>query len=99
VYAGFPLDAERQAMARKFQTVVARLAMAELARPVCACESANRELHNWQFDLARSAGSNDETFGFISREDLANPLGTRRGAVFAWKQIRNLRQTVGTTGF
>lgn len=97
VYAGYPL--ENQAMAKKFQTVVARLAMAELARPVCACESANRELHNWQFDLARSAGANDETFGFISREDLANPLGTRRGAVFAWKQIRNLRQTVGMTGF
>lgn len=97
VYAGYPL--ENQAMLPKFQTVVARLAMAELARPVCACDTANRELHNWQFDLARSAGANDETFGYISREDLANPLGTRRGAVFAWKQIRNTRQAVGVTGF
>lgn len=96
VLAGYPLV--EQQMAATYRTVVARLAMAELGRPVCACDGANRELHRWQFDLARSAGANDEAFGFISREDLSNPLGTRRGAVMAWKQIRNLRVTPGVTG-
>lgn len=98
VLAGYPLDASNQ-MENKFQTVVARLAMAELGRPVCACETANRELYRWQFDVSRSAGANDETFGFISREDLGNPLGPRRGAIFAWKQVRNLRQIAGVVGF
>lgn len=95
--AGYPL--EDQAMAAKYRTVVARLAMAELGRPVCACEAANRELHRYQFDLARSSGANDEAFGFISREDLSNPFGTRRGHVFAWKQVRSLRITPATIGF
>lgn len=97
VLAGYPL--ENQQMAAKYRTLVARLAVAELARPASACEQANREMARWQLDLARSAGANDEAFGYISREDLSNPLGTRRGHVFAWKQIRSLRVTPGVTGF
>lgn len=93
VLAGHPL--ENQAMTRKFQIAVARLAMAELARPVCACEKANRELFHWQFDLGRSAGSNDEVYGFVTRETLNNPLGTRRGHLFAFQQIKSLRLLPG----
>jgi hypothetical protein len=76
-------------------TIVARLAAAELARPICACESANRELSRWQVDLARTGGNNDEQYGAISATDLDNPLGTRRGQVYAWRQIINLRTLRG----
>lgn len=72
-------------------TIVARLAAAELARPICACESANRELGRWQFDLARTSGANDESYGAISAQDLNNPFGTRRGHVYAWRQVEHLR--------
>jgi hypothetical protein len=82
-------------MARAWQTIVARLAAAELTRPICACEAANRELSRWQFDLARTGGSNDEAYGAISQADLNNPLGTRRGHVYAWRQITNLRHLRG----
>lgn len=95
VLAGYPL--ENGYVARQFQTLVARMAMAELGRPVVACQLANRELHVWQTDLSRSAGNNDEVFGFISREDLNNPFGTRRGHIFAWKQVKALRLVLGTT--
>lgn len=76
-----------------WKTIISRLAAAELMRPICGCDQANQELYRWQFDLARAAGANDEQYQ-ISEEDLNNPLGlTRQGAVYAWKQIKNLRQT------
>lgn len=80
-------------MARRWQTIVARLAAAELTRPICACDAANRELYTWQADLART--SKDEVMGAISPRDLANPLGTRRGHIYAWKQIQNLQHLRG----
>lgn len=87
--AGLPLiNGQMQA---SWQTTVARLAMAELSERLLGCETASRELWRWQFDLARSAGANDEQYGAISAQDLDNPIGTRRGQVEAWKQIRNLR--------
>jgi len=84
--AGKPLVNQR--MEYKMQVLVARLAAAELTRPICACDAANRSLYEWQFDLARTSGANDESYGAISPEDLSNPLGTRRGQVFAWKEIK-----------
>lgn len=88
-------DLEGGAMAKKWQTIVARLAMAELDAPICACQSANKTIHRWQLDLARTGGNNDEQFGAISAADLDNPFGTRRGHVYAWRQVRNLRQLTG----
>lgn len=86
--AGWPL--ENGAISLKWQLIVARMACAELARRICACDAANQELYHWQFDLSRAAGANDEQYS-ISPADLDNPFGTRRGHVWAWKQVRNLR--------
>ena len=90
--AGVP--PEGQQMARKWATIVARLAAAELARPVCGCDNANREVYRWQFDLARSAGANDEQYQ-ISAQQLDNPFGTRRGHVYAWQQVVSERRLRG----
>lgn len=91
--AGYPL--ENYQVAKKWQTIIARMAAAELARPICACISANQELFHWQFDLSRAAGSNDEQYS-IGPADLENPFGTRRGQVWAWKQVKNLTLGHGT---
>ncbi len=91
--AGYPLTDGQ--MDRHFQTIVARMALAELARPICACDKASREINHWQFDLARTSGANDESYGAISPEDLNNPFGTRRGHVYAWKEVQNLRNLRG----
>lgn len=90
--AGFPLGSDGL-MQEPYRTIVARLAAAELARNVCGCEQANRALYYWQFDLSQTARG-DELFG-ISQENLNNPLGTRRGQVYAWKAIQNLQQLTG----
>lgn len=84
--AGKPLVSQQ--MEYKMQVLVARLAAAELTRPICACDAANRNLATWQFDLARTGGAGDESYGAISPEDLNNPLGSRRGQVYAWKEIK-----------
>lgn len=90
--AGFPLGSDGL-MQEPYRTVVARLAAAELARNVCGCEQANRALYYWQFDLSQTARG-DELFG-ISPENLNNPLGTRRGQVYAWKFIQDQQQLTG----
>lgn len=82
-------------MDRQMQRIVTRLAAAELNRAICACNEANRELYRWQFDLARTAGAADEAYGATDQEDLNNPLGTRRGHAWAWKQVKYLRNLVG----
>jgi hypothetical protein len=78
----------------RWDEVVARLAAAELARPVCGCTTANRELGRWQADLARAAGANDDMY-VMSPGDLDNPLGTRRGQVYAWQRVKRLALTRG----
>jgi hypothetical protein len=82
-------------MQHAWRVTVARLAAAELARPICACDEANREIFRWQFDLARTAGAGDEAYGAIAAGDLDNPFGTRRGHVYAWRQVKQLRQQLG----
>lgn len=90
--AGYPLGSDGQ-MQEPYRTLVARMAAAELARPICGCDSANRELYRWQYDLAQTARG-DELFA-ISPQDLNNPFGTRRGHVWAWKQVMGLRHLRG----
>ncbi len=90
--AGWPLGSDGQ-MQEPFRTIVARLAAAELSRPVCGCDAANRELYHWQFDISQTARG-DELFG-ISQENLNNPLGTRRGHIQAWKFIMDQQQLTG----
>ena len=79
-------------------TTQRRLAAAELSTRVCACDTANRELYRWQFDLSRAAGANDEQYQ-ISANDLDNPFGTRAGQVAAWKEVKHLSNLVGLTTF
>lgn len=94
--AGYPLDTRLNGeMDSRMAMIVARLAVAELQRRICACDEANREIYHWQFDLARTGGAAGESYGAISGEDLNNPLGTRRGQVFAWKEIKKNRVLKG----
>jgi hypothetical protein len=75
-----------------WQRSVAVLATARLVNRVCACDTANRRLWDWQFDRARAAGANDEQY-MLSETDLANPFGTRAGEIYAWHKVRQLSLT------
>lgn len=75
--------------------IACMLAAAELPKPIDACSQANRTLSYWQFDLARSAGANDESYGLITRDMLNCPYGTRRGHVYAWKEMQREEKVLG----
>lgn len=90
--AGVPLV--DQQMDSRYQVIVARLAAAELSDRAGYTDRSNHWLSHWQFDLARSAGANDEQYS-ISQDDLNNPFGTRRGQVDAWKRVSTLLQIRG----
>lgn len=92
VLTGKDLDAKGQ-MHKPFRTLIARLASAEMTRRICACDIANRELYRWQQDVSRVEGP--ETFQ-INLDVLNNPLGTRRGHIYAWQQFKGLARVVGT---
>lgn len=93
--AGKALGSDGQ-MERGMQPVVARLAAAELARPIAACRETNQELYRWQQDMT-VAGRGDELFNTNDPDLLDNPFGFRRGHVWAWKQVRRLALMGGIT--
>jgi hypothetical protein len=71
--------------------VIARLAAAELARPLCACAQAQKMVAEWQIDATRQA--RDESFALSM--DATNPIGVRRGHLYAWRAIQNAQITQG----
>jgi hypothetical protein len=89
--AGVGLD-QHGWMQKNFRTLVSRLSAAEMTRRICACDNANREWSNWQLDISRAEGP--ETYQ-ANIDVLDNPIGTRRGQVFAWNQIKSLARVVG----
>lgn len=88
--AGYPLNSSGQ-LDTTMRQLVCRMGAAEMGRDIPALQGTNREIARWQFDLARSAGDNDEAY-LISPDELTNPLGTRRGHVWAWRTIKRLAQ-------
>lgn len=74
---------------------IAQLSAANLSRPICACQPANKELYHWQTDLARVGGTN-ELYSVPS--DIVNPFGSRRGQVYAWRTIQDSRVLQGIIG-
>lgn len=89
--AGVGLD-QHGWMQKNMRTLVSRLTCAEMTHRICACDVANREWNNWAFDVSRVEGP--ETYQ-ANLDILSNPLGTRRGHIFAWQQIKSLARVVG----
>lgn len=71
---------------------VCRLAAADLARPICSCQDSNKQLAYWQADLSQT-GATDALFQ--APGDVDNPLGARRGQIYAWRQIAHEQQLPG----
>lgn len=66
--------------------LIAKLAAAELARPICNCHDGNGAVTHWQEDLAKNSSGGDSYF--LPQDVMSNPFGTRRGQVDAWRFIR-----------
>lgn len=92
--AGVPLDANGN-MNTRLAHAVAYLAMAELPERICACDNANRTLYYYQQEINKT-GADQDTFA-VTREQLNNPFGNKRGHWLAWNEIKNLRLVRGTS--
>lgn len=88
-FEGKKLAYPKKLMARNWERAVAYYAASLLERPVCDCPNAHRTIEQFQQDLGFSGGAEELASYNLTEEDLGNPLGTRRGALFAWKRIKN----------
>lgn len=91
--AGQPLGTDGF-MDRKWRNIVSRFAAAELKRNIVGCEEANRYLQYWQQDMSKVGNAVTDLFSVSSRVT-DNPFGTRRGHVYAWSQVMDLRLMTG----
>jgi hypothetical protein len=66
-------------------------ACAELEGCFCEENRSNQVLTHWQQDLAKIPNASDREFYRMSDENLNNPFGTRRGHIYAWKQVKHMR--------
>lgn len=71
-------------MSEDWKRVVAYYAAALLDRPICDCNNIRAWVENWRRDLAIPG----EERLRVSKADLENPFGTRRGAVNAWHRVQ-----------
>ncbi len=79
-------------MDREWERIVAYYAAALLDRPVCECNNVHAWVEHWRRDLAISGEEGLE----ISRRDLDNPFGTRRGMVNAWRRATRDGAAIGS---
>jgi len=83
------LDGDRwDPLSHYWAQIIAWIATARLERPICACANQIALFSDLRIDLARS--DRDGPTFTVSEDDLANPLGTRKGEVMAWRRMRNL---------
>ena len=89
-YAGLEsrADCPRRSMDWLWEKTVADYAAALMERPICDCATASHRVTQAQTDLAFSGGASELSSYNLSSSDLDNPFGTRRGAVMAWKQVK-----------
>lgn len=74
-------------MDRELARLVAILAAAQLDRNLCDCQNIKESVGRWQRDLAFVGGAEELSVFGIEKTDLNNPIGTRYGEVYVWRQI------------
>lgn len=83
--AGAPLV--NGAMDTKWQSIIVKLAAAELKRRICACRDANERLHDLQMDMALESTTTERYRR--TEQQMNNPFGTRLGHIQAWLEARS----------
>ncbi len=77
-------------MARPMADIVAHLAAGWLASEKCGCERSNRIIAYWR--EMPSQASDGTTARPLTAEEVNNPFGATRGALWAWQRVKALSQ-------
>jgi hypothetical protein len=91
------LACPRRTLSRDLARSIAIYAASILDRPVCDCASAKAAVDRWRKDLAFVGGADELSEYNVREDDLNNPLGSRAGAVYAWKRVKDLQ--IGQAAF
>ena len=91
--AGYPADSQGQ-MDPAWAEIVTYLAAAELKTRIAACKDVNARLFELQQDMALQSTQTERYQ--VAPDDLANPFGTRRGHIQAWRAASKRLLTRGT---
>lgn len=76
-----------ESLSSVWEVAIARYAAAEIARPICGCDTANAEFMRWQWEvMATGTGVKGMV---VSESDKNNPFGTRLGHIYAWRVVRD----------
>jgi hypothetical protein len=87
--AGYPLVKGR--MLPQLERAVVFLALVYLGCPWTTCEPLRALMEHWRTDLAERRSDPGGSVGYVISPDmLANPLGTTRAAVNAWRVVQQL---------
>lgn len=87
-YAGININ---QNMIPEWERAITYLALSMLDRPLCACRPLESFVAHWKEDLSYRQSSQSQSSSFnLSRKWLDNPIGTTRGALYAWQLIRKM---------
>lgn len=79
---------ENGRMARAMADIVAHLTAGWLTAEKCGCERSNRILTYWR--EMPSQASDGTTARPLTAEEVNNPFGATRGAIWAWKRVQAL---------
>jgi hypothetical protein len=74
----------------RWERAIAVYAAAILERPFCGCRNIENISNYWRVDMSESSASASGGTSYrLTDRMLDNPLGTTRGAMHAWRMIRN----------
>lgn len=77
-------------LANYYAQAIAYMATARLERPFCSCGNVQALATDLRMDMIRS-DPNGPTF-FLNPAEQANPFGTRKGEVIAWRRLSKLQR-------
>lgn len=78
----------------KWARAIAQYATALLDRPLCSCHGLAAMSQHYREDLALHVGTNASSSSYRLGRIIDNPLGTQRGALNAWRLLKD--EIVGT---
>lgn len=86
----------RLEMDDRLARIVAEFATSKIERPLCSCQED--KFAQLRADLAFVSGSGETARYQVDFKELSNPLGSRRGALQAWREITRTGMAVGQHG-
>ena len=83
-------------MDRALELAIARVALTLLERNVCGCNNLENMQAHWREDLTMQESNSTGNSSYQINDDvLRNPLGTTRGALYAWRILNDDGRRIG----